>query len=348
MNQILTQDEVEALLKAVGANDFVPDESDELDGSGASKGLTATGRNSQTGRPSGLALISTQTTRFSYSQEKRFEELRPLLEDLAAQMVSGFRSYLIGSLEKEFDVERIILETLNFNDFAQRYDVYGRPFVFTPFTMQPSDRSGVVIFEPALSIGLVEGLMGGTMDPPPPAVWRGLTPIELRLTERMCRELVRELETGWQLHRDVQLKTGSTTHNSHMVARLRDLGLAIVVGMRISLRRTPIGQAYVVIPYSVMEQLHPSRHAEEPVELEDDGIGWESALSSGLMGLNLSFTVRIGETEMNMADLLELQSGDVISLTSATPGHAVACLEGNPKFEGVPGVFQGRKAIRLH
>lgn len=348
MNQILTQDEVEALLKAVGADEFVPDDGDGHDGETDALTPGALGRGGMLGRPNGLALISTQTTRFSYSQEKRFEELRPLLEDLAHRMISGFRTYLIGSLEKEFNVERVILETLNFTDFAQRYDIFGRPFVFTPFTLQPTDRAGVVIFEPGLSVGLVEGLMGGKMDTPPAPVWRNLTPIELRLTERMCKELVKELEAGWHIHRDVQLKLGTTSHNPHMVGRLRELGLAIVIGMRISLRGAPIGQAYVVIPYTVMEALHPSRQSDDPVELEDDGLGWENSLNQGLMGLNLSFTVQMGETMMSLSDLLQLKVGDVIPVSQATPGVALACLEGNPKFEGIPGVFQGRKAIRLN
>lgn len=344
MNQILTQDEVEALLKAVGADEF-----EEEDGSyeAGSNALAQSGPRGVMGRPSGLALISTQTTRFTYSQEKRFEELRPLLEDLTSRTVTGFRNYLIGTLEKEFSVTRVTLEHMNFNDFSQRYDLYGRPYAFNPFNLHPTEAQGLVVFEPPLSVGLVEGFMGGTLDAPNQNAWRKLTPIEMRLTERLCRELVRELEVAWQNHRDVQLRSGSTTPNPHMLAKLNDFGLAIVAGFSVSLRQNPMGQCYMIIPYSVMDQLHPGKHSTDHVEMENDSLAWEQALSTGMMNLSLNLSVELGYTSMTLSQLLEMNEGDVLPLVQKNPGQAIAHIEGSPKFEGIPGIYQGQRAVRL-
>lgn len=340
MNQILSQDEVEALLKAVGSDDWEPGEDGEDGSSGRGRGLGIRGA------LRGLALISTQTTRFTYSQEKRFEELRPLLEDLTNRTIAGFRNFLIGSLEKEFSIERVTLEHLNFSDFAQRYDLYGRPFAFTPFRVLPTDRSCLAVFEPPLSIGLVEGFMGGTLMSSSKGPWRSLTPIEIRITEKMCRELGKELEDAWQVHRDVSIKMGNTTANPHMAGKLREFGLAVIIGLKVSLRGNPMGQCYLVIPYSVMEQLHPSSQTAK-VEVEDDGLAWSEALNKSMVNLSLTFSVELGQTALTLRQLLGLKQGDVVPISEPVAGKAVAKVEGNPKFTGVPGLYQGRKAVRI-
>src|SRR5688572_24613639 len=106
MNQILSQNEVEALLKAVG--------DDSLE-----QGITS--------RSPEEALTPTpvgSSTRSGLATDRRFEEVKPLLEDIFDATVKAFRSFLLGALAKDLSVERFSIELVNYQDFTRRYDLY--------------------------------------------------------------------------------------------------------------------------------------------------------------------------------------------------------------------------------
>ena len=57
--------------------------------------------------------------------------------------------------------------------------------------------------------------------------------------------------------------------------------------------------------------------------------------------------VTLAETQISAGELADLRVGDIIATETAAEGPAIVSIEGTAKFRAKPGVFQGRKAVRL-
>jgi len=327
MNQILSQNEVEALLKAVGDDNL--DEGVAGQAGGKLPPATVTGG-----------------ARAAMASDRRFEEVRPLLEDLFDKTLRIFRSFLLGALAKDLSVERFSIEAVGYQDFTRRYDLYGRPYTFMPFELTPPERTGVVIFEPGLAIGLMEGFMGGTLDSDPVPTWRLLTTLELQVAERMNRELLSAFGQSLQSQLGIAVEPRKIMTNAHLVKGMKDMTSVVAVGIRILIRGKPLGECYVLMPQDVMESF---KKEDNPTILvsDEEMMQWDQKLIEGLFDVGVEVTAVLGTAALSVNRLVGLKAGDRISLKRGRPGEAVIQVEGIPKMKAVPGVFRGRKALRL-
>ena len=55
----------------------------------------------------------------------------------------------------------------------------------------------------------------------------------------------------------------------------------------------------------------------------------------------------LGTALLNLADIINMEVGDVIVLDNAVSDEAILKIEGVPKFKGYPGIFKGNKAIKI-
>ncbi len=329
MNQILSQNEVEALLKAVG--------DDSMDGSSALRGAEEGGIAPVAGVAGARAALGT---------DRRFEEMRPLLEDVFDQTTRYFRSYLLGALAKEMAVERFSTEMVHYQDLMRRYDLYGRPYTFMPFDLTPPGRPGVVVFEPGLAIGLMEGFMGGSLDGDPVPNWRPLTTLELKVAERINRELLDALGKAMQALMGVSIEPQKIMTNAHLVKGMKEMNLVVAVGLRVLIRGKALGECYLFLPQDLVDSVRTDDGSTKGANAEEV-ILWDQALKEGLHGLDVEVTAELGSLSMTVQKLLSLKTGDVIQLDSARPGESTLKIEGVPKFKAVPGIYRGRKALRV-
>ena len=73
----------------------------------------------------------------------------------------------------------------------------------------------------------------------------------------------------------------------------------------------------------------------------------KEALRESLAAAELSLDIDLGHTTLSLRELLDLEPGDVLRFTSASPSGIVAQVEGTPKFEGSAGRSRGAYAVRV-
>ena len=328
MNQILSQNEVEALLLAV-------------DGQGLEDPSALDLQN----EPGAAPRHSILQTRSTAAADRRFEEVRPIIEDTFEQSARTFRGFLLGALARDISVERFSTELVGYQDFASRYDLFGRPYTFLPFDIQPKDKTGIIIFEPSLAIGLMEGYMGGALDQDPVPTWRTLTPLELKIAERMKRALLDAISSALKARAPLVLQPLKAITNAHLVRGLREMAAAVAVGLRVLIRSRSLGECYVLLPHEVIDFFRTD-DANTFDTNQEEAQEWGEALMNGFMNVNMTLSAELGTVNMSVGDLLNLKVGDRISLNSR-PGRCVIRVGGVSKFEGVPGVFRGHRALRV-
>lgn len=327
MNQILSQFEVEALLKAVG-DDAIDDDFG--------------GANDESNSSSPFAAAN----RMAIGADRRFDEAKPLLEDILEHSIRLFKSFLLGTLAKDLSVERISIEMVTYQDFTRRYDVYGRPYAFMPFDLHPLGKTGVVILEPSLAIGLMEGFMGGTLEADPTPIWRPLTTLELRVAERMSKEMLEALGQSLMQKAEFSVQALKIMTNAHLVKGMKEMTTVVVSGSRVLVRGKPLGEYYILLPQELVDSFAKPETALLPMSIEESE-KWDDSLQESVESLDMNITGEIGSLTLSVRNLLNLKPGDVLSIEKGHVGEAIVKVEGVHKYTGMPGVYRGRKAIRI-
>ncbi|MDK2839321.1 MAG: flagellar motor switch protein FliM [Thermosipho sp. (in: thermotogales)] len=71
------------------------------------------------------------------------------------------------------------------------------------------------------------------------------------------------------------------------------------------------------------------------------------ALRENLARTIVELSVAVGETNLTLWDILNLEVGDVIRLDTFKEDPLKIKLNGKDKFLGVPGVFKGKYAVKI-
>ena len=61
----------------------------------------------------------------------------------------------------------------------------------------------------------------------------------------------------------------------------------------------------------------------------------------------LSISVKLGTTELNIKKILNLKKGDVILMNTKVNGKLSVAIEDEEKFLGYPGIIGKKKAVRI-
>ena len=65
------------------------------------------------------------------------------------------------------------------------------------------------------------------------------------------------------------------------------------------------------------------------------------------MGTSANIIVRLGDADISVKDLMQLEPGDIIQLNNDATMPLEVLVEGMPKFRGVPGLLKGSRAIKI-
>jgi flagellar motor switch protein FliM len=203
----------------------------------------------------------------------------------------------------------------------------------------PCDGRLMLDLDPAILHPMLDRLLGGmVVDEPPPG--RPLTEIELRLTSRVVRLFLDAFVAAWR---------------QRIARNAADLDISIVrveSNPRLS-RILPHGEPLLVFGFEIVlgKVRGTMRWCISPrwVAAQDDD--HESVAPSSLRFPlpcpSVSVDVTLAETPISGADLAGLRVGDIIVTETEMDSPATASIDGLGRFHAKPGVFQGRKAVRL-
>ena len=189
---------------------------------------------------------------------------------------------------------------------------------------------------------------GGTS----PGVNRSLTEIELAMSKRIAQSIVDIFRDTLREYRiDARdLLVSSMEVNPLFVQQAlppNDIVLSVSVTIRFG---SQTGTVQFCLPYTLREPVLPafsaSRWFSRGSSAEEDKS--EGDLVSGaLQDVEVPLSCRLGQAILPVQDLLSLEPGDVIDLTTPKDGYATICVFGKPKFVAKLGRIGGRLAARI-
>ena len=319
MNQVLSQNEVDALLSAVSDNRVDPEDSGED------------------------ALKSGVVQYDLANQDRIIRGRMPTLDIIHDRFIRLFRVTLSNSLRKMANLSVNSTGPLKFSEFMNSLPL---PSCLNILRLDPLRGAAVMVIESKLLYALVDSFFGGNDVPYTKIEGKDFTQIEIKIARRVVLSAIDDYEKAWEPVYPLKVGYSRTEINPQFVAVVPPSDVVIATTFDVELEKVS-GTIKVVIPYSTLEPIKSKLSVGfQSEQLEVDFI-WINRIKEQIMGTAANVQVRLGEADITMSDLLDLSPGDIIQLNTDATMPLDIFVEGIPKFKGIPGILKGNRALKI-
>jgi flagellar motor switch protein FliM len=318
LNQILSQDEVDALLKGLETGEVEGDrEPAEREGDYQACDWNAQGRN--------------------------LKGNLPLFGLVNSRIAQALRSTLSGSLRKLVDVDPGQLEIIKFEEFQRSLPV---PTSLHLFRMTPLRGMGLMVIESRLVFNLVEAYFGGSGVGSTKVEGRDFTPIEKRIIDKVVSMAMTNMREAWEEVFPIKAEFVRSESNPLAINVVPPSEFLLCVKFEVELNKSA-GSITICIPYSAIQPIREKLAGTYQVEEVETDRVWINAVMDHLQDTEVEMSVDLGKTFLSVRELLNMKEGDILVLQKAVQGRLTAKVEGIPKFEGFAGKSRSKKVFRV-
>jgi flagellar motor switch protein FliM len=324
MSEILSQDEVNALLQ------------------GVSEGKIPVGADAPAAgdEPAVHAIDLT-------SQERSVRGRLPGLEMVIDRFARASRSSL-GSFFGQMPAVSVGgADLLRFGAFLGRLP---RPVYLQLFKLTPLRGQGIITVTPAVVASLLQVFFGGNPSRRTAFPAREFSPIEQRILDRLGTRLLADLREAWRPVEPLECTLVRAETNPFFATICGMDDLVLHVELRIEVEGCDDGVLALCIPNAALDPVRP--RLQTLIGSRDDDAdattgAWRERLRAALAGAEVEVSAELGTRTLRMREVLGLKAGDVIGLGTGREGPVVLKVEGRPRFLGAPGAVGGNNAVQV-
>jgi flagellar motor switch protein FliM len=328
MAQVLSQDEVDALLSAVNDDDVAVDAGD--DGLGADFGETE--EIDENVQPYDLT-----------NQDRVIRGRMPILDIIYERFVRSFRVSLSNSLRKISTISMISTDLLKFGEFVNTLPI---PSCMSILRFNELRGPALMVFESKLAYAIIDSYFGGTDRPFTKIEGKEFTQIELSFMRRVMDMAINDLEESWAPVHRIDAQYIRTEINPQFVGVVPPSDVIITTTFEVEFESAS-GTIMIVIPYSTIEPIKQKLSSSYQTDNEVVDTLWTRSMHEHIHELESTAIVQLGETEMTIGDLVTLQIGDIIPLNQEVSGELSIEIEGAKKLKCISGIYKGNRAVQI-
>jgi len=312
VSRILSQEEVEALLKGV-----------------------------QTGKISTEQKQKTFDVKpYDFREAHRPLRVSPGLDRVFQRFGLFFRNSLSGILYKSLEVLSRPSEYVKFNEFLKMVPV---PSSVNIFRLAPLNGNGLFILEQPLVFTFVELFFGSQKVKLQKIEPRPFTSMEERVIKRIALLAMRDLQSAWKDFSQLSPEFIGMETSPEATGIATPSETVIKTEFQVNVDEFS-GKAFMVIPFSVIEPI-ADQLLKKGEEARDEE--WIKALLSAIMDSELEIVAELARLDLSFGELLTLKPGDVFNLGRGINDEIPLKVQGIKKFSGVPGNSRGNQAVRI-
>ncbi len=319
MEQILSQDEVDALLKGISGGDI--EEPEEPADS-----------------------LHLDYTPYDFTRQERIVQVKmPAMEAINDAFLRLIRTSLSNTLRKIIDITSVPLELERFGAFVRTLPV---PSSLQIFKMDPFRGHALLVMEPKLVFTLVENFLGGTGTRNVRIEGRDFTPIEQRLIQRVVTTLLADMEKAWASIHPIKVKYVRSEINPQFAKICEPENVVVINRYEVDMDR-PIGSIATCIPMSNLESVKQKLFSTFQREKSEEDIITQQVLVENINSYGIDMSIELGSATLNAGEIMGLGVGDILQLDQRTDELLPAYAAGRKKYLGTPGIHRGNKAYLI-
>jgi len=320
MADILSQEEIDALL------DVVEDEGDDV--------LESAEDN---------LLPQKQVTLYDFKRPNRVskEQLRAF-RGVHDKMARSLASQISSIMRSIVEIQLHSVDQMTYGEFLMSLP---NPTSFNVFSMKPLEGSGVIEINPSIAFPMLDRLLGGKGEPYDAS--REFSDIELSLFETILRVMMSTLKEAWGPVMEVYPAIESKESSPNVVQIVAQNEIVVMVVMEIIIGHSS-GMMNICYPVISLEPVLPKLASRDLMLNETSSKkSRNTELQVLLGGAKVNVEANLGESELSLRDILDLNKGDVIRLNSPADDTVVVSIDGKDRFKGEIGLRRFRKSIKI-
>ncbi len=318
MSNILSQDEVDALLHGVSSGDVDVDP-DKAEAGG-------------------------QTTPYDLtSQERIIRGRMPAMEMTNERLARHLRMSLSSVLRRMVEVVGVSVGITKFVDFTRTIPL---PSSINLFKMHPLTGTALLVLGAPIVFTLIELFFGGSGKSRTKTEGREFTPIEQTIIKKIVLMFLNNIEEAWQMIVPLKTEYIGSEMNPQFVNIVAPTELVLKIELSVEVEAFS-DKIFICIPYSMVEPVKEKLHSSFQSDNLAQDDRWVGTIKKLLFQSSVDLSVVLGRAQLTIGDLKELKEGDVLVLDTDKNSELPLCVEGVPKFSVRPGMHHGAQAVKI-
>ena len=318
MPDVLSQDEIDNLLKALSSGELDVEEMKGTD--------------------------EKQVKNYDFARPSKFskEHLRTLeiiFEHFGRLLATNLPAYL----RKSVNVDIVNSEVVIYSEFS---NALSNPVLLGVVSMKPL--AGNMVMEMASNLGfaIVDRLLGGTgtaLDKE-----RDFSEIELTIIERIFSICVNLLKEPWENVIKVTPRLERIETNSQFAQIISPTETIAIITINLKIGDVE-GLMNVCLPYTLLEPVMDKLNTKFWFSnmQEKDPTMYGEVIENVISKTKVPIKAIRGESKVNVSDFVNLQIGDIIKIDKKVDQELDVYVGNIKKFNALPGYFEDKYAVRI-
>jgi flagellar motor switch protein FliM len=328
VSDILSQEEVDALLSAVSA--------------GGDSGPSAAPVAAEVG-PAGTAESEKSLSLYDFRRPDRVskDQMRTL-QNLHEGYARQFSTTLTNFLRTFVEIELVSVDQLTYSEFVMSIS---NPSCIYVFKMEPLEGSAILEINPSLVFFIIDRLFGGQGKPSEQN--RELTLIEQNVIHRIVERGLADLKTVWE-HVGIFSPKIETYETNPQFVQIAPPGETIIlISLEVRMQNAS-GLMSLCFPYMLLESVINNLSGATWMSAQNTNtVETRTILEHEIKTIDIPVSVVIGQTKLTIRDLLQLQRGDILALDKPQTSELLVQVGGKTKLAAKSGIIGRKKAFKV-
>ena len=315
-NQILSQDEVDALLQGITG------ESQKLETDAEAPKLGM--------RDYDLS-----------SQERIVRGRMPTMEVINERFARNIRLGLFSFIRKSPEVSIGGIKVQKYSAFLREIVV---PTNFNLVTFKPLRGTGLIVCDPSLVFAVIDALFGGVGKYHTRIEGRDFSPTEQRVILRLVETIITEYKKAWVGIYPVELEYQRSEMQPQFASIATPSEVVVTSSFTLEIGDTT-GTVHFCVPYSTLEPIRDVLYSTIQGDANEPDRRWVKLLTQQIQSAEVTLVAELAHAGATVEQLLAFKAGDFIELDL----HPLieAKVDGVPVFDAHYGTSNKRYAIKI-
>lgn len=319
MAEVLSQSEIDALLSALSAGDFEPDQLKEKE-------------------------EKHRVKKYDFRSPQKFskEHIRTLemVHDSFARIASN---YLSGQLRKHVKIEIQTVEQITYEEFIHSIP---NPTVLTIFSMPPLQGNILLEMNPEFSYQILDILLGGEGNRK--VKLKDFSEIDKNILSSITSEMINSMKLAWEDIIEVRPQFEALETNPSASQTLAPNEAVALLSFSVELGKSTT-YMNLCIPYLSVEKILDKLIVQYWFKNDNSEVDTDARekIMAGIEPAKVDLHVELGETEITLDDFLRLVKGDVLVLNTRYDSPVRVFVEDEECFIAKPGIIGKNLGVEI-
>jgi len=312
--ELLDQDEIDALLRGVDANEVAV-------GAGTS--------------------VPGEVRNYDIATQVRIVRGRmPTLEMINDRFARLLRIGLFNMVRRTPEISVAPVQVLKFSEYVHTLHV---PASLNLVKLGPMRGTALFVLDSKLVFTLVDNFFGGS-GRHAKIEGRDFTGTEGRIIQIVLRQAFSDLQEAWAPVCPLNVEYLNSEMNPQFANIVSPSEIVVITCFRIELEGGG-GELHVTMPYSMIEPIRDLLDSGIQSDRAEGNESWSQTLREDLQDVAVNLVPLLGNANLTVGQLLALKPGDVIPCDF--DGSVTLLAEGVPFLRGSYGLSRGQQAIKV-